>query len=37
MTSGILGGVTGYVFWLVLFGKLIMPWPPQKCLIQEQS
>lgn len=25
MAAGIAGGVTGYLFWLVLFGKMIMP------------
>jgi len=25
ITAGLAGGVTGYLFWLVWFGKLIMP------------
>lgn len=25
LTAGLAGGITGYVFWLVLFGKYIMP------------
>ncbi|WP_430401706.1 hypothetical protein [Fluviicola sp.] len=25
MISGLTGGITGYLFWLVLFGKYIMP------------
>lgn len=25
MAAGLVGGVTGFVFWLILFGKIIMP------------
>ena len=25
MAAGLLGGIAGYVFWLVLFGKYILP------------
>lgn len=25
LLSGIIGGISGYIFWLVLFGKVIMP------------
>ena len=25
ITAGLFGGVTGYIFWLVVFGKMIMP------------
>ena len=25
ITAGIVGGITGFIFWLVLFGKMIMP------------